>query len=50
MENEINKLRMENTDLVNDLNSANTTIDKLKADLLLRENSLHKLESDIAEI
>ena len=50
MENEINKLRMENTDLVNDLNCANVTIDKLKADLLLRENSLHKLESDIAEI
>ena len=50
MENEINKLRMENTDLINDLNTANVTIDKLKADLLLRENSLHKLESDIAEI
>merc|ERR1712110_806921 len=50
MENEINKLRMENTDLINDLNAANVTIDKSKADLLLRENSLHKLEADISEI
>ena len=50
MENELNKLRMENTDLVNDLNSCNVTVDKLKADLLLRENSLHKLEVDVAEI
>merc|ERR1712072_148888 len=31
-------------------NTANVTIDKPKADLLLRENALHKLESDIAEI
>jgi len=50
MENEINKLRMENTDLINDLNAANVTIDKVKADLMLRENSLHKLEADISEI
>jgi len=50
MENEINKLRMENTDLVNDLNAANITIDKMKSDLMLRDNSLHKLEGDIAEI
>jgi len=50
MENEISKLRMENTDLVNDLNAANVTIDKLKADLMLRENALNKLEADIAEI
>ena len=50
MESEINKLRMENADLVNDLNACNVTIDKLKADLLLRENGLHKLEADISEM
>ena len=36
--------------MVNDLNASHVTIDKLKADCMMRENTLNRHEADIAEI
>jgi len=50
MENKINTLKMENADLISEINAANALIDRQKNDLISKDNLIVKIEHDIQEL
>ncbi len=50
MENKINTLKMQNSDLLSEISSANSLIDRQKNDLISKDNLIVKIEYDIAAL